>query len=62
MTGVLLAMHYCVDIDMAFASVAHITRDVNNGHVLRYVHANGASLFFCVRICACREGPILWGV
>lgn len=50
-TGVLLAMHYCVDIDLAFASVAHITRDVNNGHVLRYVHANGASLFFaCVYV------------
>ena len=40
-----------LDIDMAFASVTHITHNVNNGHVLRYVHANGALLFFvCVYV------------
>ena len=48
-TGIFLAMHYCPDIDLAFTSVAHITRDVNSGFVLRSLHANGASIFFlCV--------------
>lgn len=49
LTGIFLAMHYCPDVNLAFSSVAHITRDVNYGFVLRYLHANGASLFFlCV--------------
>ena len=48
-TGIFLAMHYCSDVDLAFSSVAHITRDVNYGFILRYLHANGASMFFlCV--------------
>ena len=48
-TGILLAMHYCADVNLAFSSVAHITRDVNYGFLLRYLHANGASIFFlCV--------------
>lgn len=48
-TGIFLAMHYCPDVNLAFSSVAHITRDVNYGFVLRYLHANGASMFFfCV--------------
>ncbi|MCP4380004.1 MAG: cytochrome b [Hyphomicrobiales bacterium] len=45
-TGVVLAMHYVPDGAMAFASVEHIMRDVNFGWLLRYLHANGASLFF----------------
>ena len=45
-TGIVLAMHYTPHVDMAFASVEHIMRDVNGGHMLRYLHANGASLFF----------------
>ena len=45
-TGIVLAMHYTPHIDMAFASVEHIMRDVNAGWALRYMHANGASLFF----------------
>ena len=45
-TGVVLAMHYTPHVDMAFASVEHIMRDVNGGYMLRYLHANGASLFF----------------
>lgn len=48
LTGVFLAMHYTPHVDMAFASVEHIMRDVNNGWLLRYVHANGASMFFIV--------------
>ena len=45
-TGIVLAMHYTPQVDMAFASVEHIMRDVNGGYMLRYLHANGASLFF----------------
>lgn len=47
-TGVLLAMHYAPNTALAFASVEHIMRDVNMGWFLRYVHANGASMFFVV--------------
>jgi quinol-cytochrome oxidoreductase complex cytochrome b subunit len=45
-SGILLAMHYTPHIDLAFVSVEHIMRDVNNGWLLRYTHANGASFFF----------------
>ena len=45
-TGVVLAMHYTPHVDFAFNSVEHIMRDVNYGWLLRYVHANGASMFF----------------
>nr|YP_008378916.1 cytochrome b [Cebuella pygmaea]AGM47410.1 cytochrome b [Cebuella pygmaea]UOG84948.1 cytochrome b [Cebuella pygmaea] len=45
-TGLLLAMHYTPDTATAFSSVAHITRDVNYGWMIRYLHANGASMFF----------------
>jgi len=45
-TGITLAMHYIADSDLAFASVEHIMRDVNYGWLIRYVHANGASMFF----------------
>ncbi len=45
-TGVVLAMHYTPHTDFAFASVEHIMRDVNYGWLMRYVHANGASMFF----------------
>ena len=45
-TGVFLAMYYTPNADMAFQSVEHIMRDVNYGWLLRYLHANGASMFF----------------
>jgi ubiquinol-cytochrome c reductase cytochrome b subunit len=45
-TGIVLVMHYVPHVDYAFASVEHIMRDVNAGWLLRYMHANGASLFF----------------
>ena len=45
-TGVILAMHYTPDATLAFASVEHIMRDVNSGWLIRYLHANGASMFF----------------
>nr|YP_010890159.1 cytochrome b [Stephanomia amphytridis]WJJ70207.1 cytochrome b [Stephanomia amphytridis] len=46
LTGIFLAMHYCADISIAFSSIIHITRDVNYGFLLKYLHANGASIFF----------------
>ncbi len=45
-TGIILAMHYTPHVDMAFASVEHIMRDVRGGHMIRYLHMNGGSLFF----------------
>jgi ubiquinol-cytochrome c reductase cytochrome b subunit len=47
-TGIFLAMHYTPHVDLAFASVEHIMRDVNNGWLIRYIHANGASMFFII--------------
>jgi len=47
-TGIFLAMHYVANIDLAFLSVEHIMRDVNYGWLIRYIHANGASMFFFV--------------
>jgi ubiquinol-cytochrome c reductase cytochrome b/c1 subunit len=41
-----LAMHYTPHVDMAFKSVEGIMRDVNYGWLLRYLHANGAAMFF----------------
>nr|YP_002735029.1 cytochrome b [Macroscytus gibbulus]ABZ02045.1 cytochrome b [Macroscytus gibbulus] len=46
LSGIFLAMHYTANINLAFESVIHICRDVNNGWLLRNTHANGASLFF----------------
>ncbi|HZZ25759.1 MAG TPA: cytochrome b N-terminal domain-containing protein [Roseiarcus sp.] len=45
-TGVVLAMHYVPSATEAFSSVDHIMRDVNYGWLIRYLHSNGASLFF----------------
>ena len=47
-TGIFLAMHYTPHVDLAFLSVEHIMRDVEGGWLLRYTHANGASMFFMV--------------
>jgi ubiquinol-cytochrome c reductase cytochrome b subunit len=46
LTGCFLAMHYQPHVDFAFNSVEHIMRDVNNGWLIRYIHANVASFFF----------------
>ncbi len=45
-SGIVLAMHYTPSASGAFASVEHIMRDVNYGWLIRYTHANGASMFF----------------
>lgn len=48
-TGVFLAIHYVPNVQIAFDSVEHIMREVENGWRVRYRHANGASFFFRVR-------------
>jgi quinol-cytochrome oxidoreductase complex cytochrome b subunit len=45
-SGLFLTMHYIPSAECAFASIEHIMRDVNYGWFIRYLHANGASLFF----------------
>jgi ubiquinol-cytochrome c reductase cytochrome b subunit len=47
-TGVVLAMYYIPNVDYAFSSVEYIMRNVKNGWFIRYLHANGASMFFIV--------------
>ena len=47
-TGIVLAMHYSPDVNLAFGSVERIMRDVNYGWLLRYIHVNGGSAFFLV--------------
>ena len=47
-TGITLAMHYTPSTAMAFDSVERIMRDVNYGWLIRYIHMNGASMFFIV--------------
>jgi ubiquinol-cytochrome c reductase cytochrome b subunit len=47
-SGIFLSMHYTPNIDLAFNSVEYIMRDVPNGWLIRYIHANGASMFFIV--------------
>jgi ubiquinol-cytochrome c reductase cytochrome b subunit len=71
LTGIFLAMHYTPHLDLAFSSVEHIMRDVNNGWLIRYAHANGASMFFIVTYCHIFRGlyygsymhprGVLWG-
>ena len=47
-TGIFLAMHYTPNIDYAFNRIQHIIRDVNNGWLIRTLHANGARFFFII--------------
>nr|UYX57800.1 cytochrome b [Austrodecus sp. JZ-2022] len=47
-TGLLLSMHYCPEVSMAFKSLSHIMRDMNSGWLIRSMHTNGASLFFLI--------------
>jgi len=47
-SGLFLAMFYIPNQDFAFISIEHIMRDIELGWLLRYIHANGASLFFIV--------------
>lgn len=55
-SGIFLAMHYIPSAELAFNSVEHIMRDVRGGWFLRYLHANGASMFFLVVYCHISRG------
>ncbi|NQY82163.1 MAG: cytochrome b N-terminal domain-containing protein [Alphaproteobacteria bacterium] len=46
LSGIMLAMQYAANTDLAFDGVERIMRDLNYGWLLRYVHMNGASMFF----------------
>lgn len=46
LTGIFLAMNYAANTGVAFDSVERIMRDVNYGWLIRYLHMNGASMFF----------------
>lgn len=48
LTGLFLSMHYCGDVSLAFQRVIHISQEVNLGWLIRFIHANGARLFFVV--------------
>nr|ALO64717.1 cytochrome b [Nomada goodeniana] len=47
-SGFLLSMHYCPNIDYAFNSIIHIMKDVNWGWLIRLIHMNGASFYFII--------------
>nr|YP_010401507.1 cytochrome b [Trimerodytes annularis]UQT68003.1 cytochrome b [Trimerodytes annularis] len=50
-TGFFLAIHYTANINLAFSSIIHITRDVPHGWAMQNSHAIGASIFFiCIYI------------
>jgi ubiquinol-cytochrome c reductase cytochrome b subunit len=55
-TGIFLAMHYTANVDLAFDSVVHIMIDVQNGWLIRYMHANGASIIFILLYCHIARG------
>nr|YP_009480366.1 cytochrome b [Gasteruption parvicollarium]ALJ93749.1 cytochrome b [Gasteruption parvicollarium] len=45
-TGFFLSMHYAPNINLAFNSIIHMMHDVNYGWIMRYIHLNGASMYF----------------
>lgn len=46
LSGILLSSHYNSRINLAFERISHITREVNYGYLLRFIHINGARIFF----------------
>lgn len=51
LTGIILSIHYCANIDLAFNRIIHIIQDVNKGWIYQLIHINGASFFFiCIYI------------
>jgi len=47
-TGLFLGMHYKSDVNLAFASIEYINREVYYGWFIRYLHSNGSSVFFLI--------------
>lgn len=69
-TGLLLSINYVPSTEIAFDSVIHIIRDIDRGWIIRYLHINGASLFFILMYVHILRGifynspikfPIVWG-
>lgn len=51
LTGIILSIHYCPNINLAFNRIIHIIQDVNKGWIYQLIHINGASFFFfCIYI------------
>ena len=68
-TGLVLSINYVASTELAFDSVIHIIRDIDAGWVMRYLHINGASLFFILMYIHIARGiyfnspiklPIVW--
>nr|YP_010154762.1 cytochrome b [Ceratina okinawana]QQX27997.1 cytochrome b [Ceratina okinawana] len=45
-SGFILSMHYCPNVNYAFESIIHIMKNVNSGWMIRLIHMNGASFYF----------------
>lgn len=45
-TGVFLGMHYAANVDLSFVLMENIMRNVQYGWIIRYMHSNGAAIFF----------------
>lgn len=45
-SGIFLSFHYSANVDLAFYSVIHLSRDVSFGWLFHFIHANGARIFF----------------
>jgi ubiquinol-cytochrome c reductase cytochrome b subunit len=48
LTGIFLVMYHISDSYLAFFSIEYLMREVSFGWILRYLHANGASMFFII--------------
>lgn len=46
LSGITLAFHYTPFLSEAFNSIQHIQREIWYGGIIRYMHTNGAGLFF----------------
>ena len=45
-TGFIISFYYSASVELAFFSIEHFMRSYKFGWLIRYFHANGASLFF----------------
>lgn len=44
--GLILSIHYCPNINLAFFRIIHIIQNVSNGWLFHNIHINGATFFF----------------
>lgn len=45
-SGIILSIHYCPNIEIAFNRIIHINENINNGWLIHFIHINGASILF----------------